>query len=144
MSECVLKTLACRDLSVGPSKLKTDSNFGGNPQTNLESALNVTLLSFSSLLSEGINWGMGRVMVGTAVFGAPRFLAKTLENTAFFHKKMQNRGAPKTAVPTTTHPIPQLTTSYFENAQNSARKVHKPGLLWFGLPGATPDIRMLV
>ena len=50
-------------------------------------------------------------MVGTAVFGAPQFLAKTLENTAFFHKKMQNRGAPKTAVPTTTHPIPQLTTS---------------------------------
>ena len=63
--------------------------------------------------SEGVNWEMGWVVVGTAVFGAPRFLAKTLENTAFFHKKMQNRGAPKTAVPTTTHPIPQLTTSSF-------------------------------
>ena len=36
------------------------------------------------------------MVVGTAVFGAPRFLAKTLEtHTAFSHKKMQNRGAPK-------------------------------------------------
>ena len=61
--------------------------------------------------SEGVNWGMGWVVVGTAVFGVPRFLAKTLENKAFFHKKMQNRGAPKTAVPTTTDPIPQLTPS---------------------------------
>ena len=55
---------------------------------------------------------MGWAVVGTAVFGVPRFLAKTLENKTFFHKKMQNRGAPKTAVPTTTHPIPQLTPSY--------------------------------
>ena len=28
--------------------------------------------------TEGVNWGMGWVVVGTAVFGAPRFLAKTL------------------------------------------------------------------
>ena len=51
---------------------------------------------------------MGWVRVGTAVFGAPRLLAKMLENTAFFRKKLQNRGAPKTAIPTTTHPIPDL------------------------------------
>ena len=43
--------------------------------------------------------------------GAP-ILAKTLENTAFFHKTMQKRGIPKTAMPTTTHPIPCLTPSY--------------------------------
>ena len=42
--------------------------------------------------------------------GAP-ILAQTLENTAFFHKKMQNRAAPKTAVLITTHPIPHLTPS---------------------------------
>ena len=43
-------------------------------------------------------------------WGAP-ILAKTLENTAFFHKKMQIRGTPKTAIPTTTHPIPHLKPS---------------------------------
>ena len=50
---------------------------------------------------------MGWVVVaGTAVFGAPRFLAKTLEtHSVSSHEKMQNRGAPKTAVPTTTHPF---------------------------------------
>ena len=56
--------------------------------------------------------GMGGGRNGR-VWGA-RFLAKTLENKAFFHKKMQNRGAPKTAVPTTTHPIPQLTPSVIQ------------------------------
>ena len=61
---------------------------------------------FGKLLSEGVKWWMGWVGVGTAVFGVPRFLAKALENTAFFIKKMQNRGAPKTAVPTPSHPIP--------------------------------------
>ena len=55
---------------------------------------------------------MGWVVVGTTIFGAPRFLAKTLKNTAFFHENMQNRGTPKTAVLTTTHPIAQLTPSY--------------------------------
>ena len=51
------------------------------------------------------------MVVGTAVFGAPIFLARTLENTAFVHKKMQNRGSPKTAVPTTTHAITLWTPS---------------------------------
>ena len=47
------------------------------------------------LFRRDVKWGMGWVMVGTAVFGAPRFFAKTLENTAFFHKKMQKSGRPK-------------------------------------------------
>ena len=48
-------------------------------------------------------------MVGTAVFGAPRFCIKTLKNAVFSRALAKNRGAPKMAVPTTTHPIPQLT-----------------------------------
>ena len=78
---------------------------------SLRLSLSLSLFSFP-LFSEGDKWGMGWVVVGTAVFGVPRFLAQTLENIAFFHKKVQNRGAPKTAVPTTTHPIPHLSLSY--------------------------------
>ena len=44
--------------------------------------------------SEGVNWGMGSVVVGTAIFGAPRFLAKTLENTWFSTKRCKI-GAPQ-------------------------------------------------
>ena len=54
--------------------------------------------------------GMGGGRNGRC-WGAPIF-GQTLENTAFFHKKMENRGAPKTAAPTTTHAIPHLTPSY--------------------------------
>ena len=71
-------------------------------------------ISAEAFFSVSVKWGMGWVVVGTAVSGAPRLLAKIMENTAFFDKKMQNRGTPKTAVHTTTHPIPHLTrvTSY--------------------------------
>ena len=52
---------------------------------------------------------MGWVVVGTVVFGVPRFGPKPWKNTAFFsHKKLQIRAPPKTAVPTTTHPISHL------------------------------------
>ena len=51
---------------------------------------------------------MGWAVVGTAVFGAPRFCICLWENAVFFRVLAQNRGAPKTAVPTTTHPIPHL------------------------------------
>ena len=61
--------------------------------------------------SEGVNWGMGWVVVGTAVFVAPRFCIFLWKNAVFFRVLAENRGAPKTAVPTTTHPIPQLTPS---------------------------------
>ena len=36
-----------------------------------------------------------RNLNGPEAFGVPRFLAKPLENTAFFHKKMQNRAFAK-------------------------------------------------
>ena len=70
---------------------------------------------------------MGRVRVATAVFGAPRFLAKTLEHTASFHKKMQNRGAPKTAVPipTATHPIPRGPKSWKISRSPSGIEIFK-------------------
>ena len=50
-------------------------------------------------------------MVGTAVFGAPRFCIFLCTNALFSRVLAKIRGAPKTAVPTTTHPIPQLTPS---------------------------------
>ena len=34
-------------------------------------------------IQEGVKWGMGWVAVGKAVLDVPRFVAKTLENTAF-------------------------------------------------------------
>ena len=45
-------------------------------------------------------------------WGAP-ILAQNPGKYSIFPQKMQNRGAPKTAIPTTTHPIPHLTPSYF-------------------------------
>ena len=48
-------------------------------------------------------------MVGTAVLGAPRFSIFLWKNAVFSRVLAENRGAPKTAVPTTTHPIPHLT-----------------------------------
>ena len=53
---------------------------------------------------------MGWVVVGTAVFGAPRFCTIFAENAVFSGVFHQNRGAPKTAVPTTT--IPHFPPSY--------------------------------
>ena len=50
-------------------------------------------------------------MVGTAVFGAPRFCIFLWKNAVFSRVLAKNRGAPKMAVPTTTHPIPHLTPS---------------------------------
>ena len=53
-------------------------------------------------------------MVGAAVFGAPRFCIFLWKHAVFSRVLAKNRGAPKMAVPTTTHPIPQLTPSdYF-------------------------------
>ena len=42
--------------------------------------------------------------------GHPDF-ASFVENAFFSRVLVKNRGAPKTAVPTTTHPIPHLTPS---------------------------------
>ena len=50
---------------------------------------------------------MGWAVVGTAVLGAPRFCIFLWKNVLFGQKS----GQPKTAVPTTTHPIPHLTPS---------------------------------
>ena len=68
-------------------------------------------------LGDGMGGGRNGHFWGAPIFG------QTLKNTAFFHKKVQNRGAPKTAVPTTTHPIPQLAPSYY-------RKAMTPKKLW--------------
>ena len=65
------------------------------------------------ILPEAVKWGMGWVVVGTAVFGAPRFCIFLWKNAVFSRVLARNRGAPKTAVPTTTHPIPHLTPSEF-------------------------------
>ena len=54
---------------------------------------------------------MGWVVVWTAIFGAPRFCIFLWRNAVFFRFLAKNRGAPKMAVPTTTHPIPHLTPS---------------------------------
>ena len=51
------------------------------------------------------------VVVGTAGFGAPRFCVFLWKNALFSRVLARNRGAPKTAVPTTTRPIPHLTPS---------------------------------
>ena len=54
--------------------------------------------------SEGVKSGMGWVVVGPAVFGAPRFALFVKICSIFSGVLAQNRGALKTAVPT-THPI---------------------------------------
>ena len=54
---------------------------------------------------------MGLVVVGTAVFGAPRLCIFLWKNAVFSRVLAKNWGAPKTAIPTTTHPIPHLTPS---------------------------------
>ena len=84
----------------GPKMTRKSRNNGKLPQNSF-------FFSLSSW-SECVKWRMGWVVVGTAVFGAPRFLAKTLEK-----KHVSTKSAPKTAVPTTTHPIRHLTPSYF-------------------------------
>ena len=53
---------------------------------------------------------MGWVVVGTAVFGAPRFPIFLWKNAIFSRILARNRGAPKTAVPTTTHLLKTLTS----------------------------------
>ena len=42
-------------------------------------------------------------------FGSAPIFGQNPLKESILHKKMQNWGAPKTAVPTTTHPIPHLT-----------------------------------
>ena len=59
------------------------------------------------LLRRQVGDGMGGGRNGR--FGAPRCCQDPGKHS-IFHKKMQNRGAPETAVPT-THPIPHLTPS---------------------------------
>ena len=61
--------------------------------------------------SEGVNMGdgMGGGRNGRS-WGAPIF-GQNPGQHSFLPQKMQNQGAPKTAVPTTTHPIPHLTPS---------------------------------
>ena len=54
---------------------------------------------------------MGWLVVGIAVFGAPRFCICLWKNAVFSRVLAKNRGAPKMAVPTTTRPIPHLTPS---------------------------------
>ena len=54
---------------------------------------------------------MGWVVVGTAVFGAPRFCMFLWKYAVFLRVLAKNRGAPKTAVPTATHSALQLTPS---------------------------------
>ena len=48
-----------------------------------------------------------------AVLGAPRFCIFLWKNAVFSRVLAQNRGTPKMAVPTTTHPIPHLTPSEY-------------------------------
>ena len=65
------------------------------------------------LKSEGVNWGMGWVVVGTAIFGAPRFLAKNPEKYSIFPTKICKIGAPqKQPFLPPPIPLPQLTPSY--------------------------------
>ena len=54
---------------------------------------------------------MAWVVVATAVFGAARFCILFVEKCCLFQVLAKNRGAPKAAVPTTTHPIPHVTPS---------------------------------
>ena len=56
-------------------------------------------------LGDGMGGGRNGRFWGAPIFG------QNPGKYGIFHKKMQNRGAPKAAVPTTTHPIPQLTPS---------------------------------
>ena len=77
-----------------------------------------------NIWATGVKWGMGWVVVGTAIFGASRFWAKILENTVFeFFTKMCKT---KTAVPTTTHPIPHLPPSKFGRRTEQARVQFDP------------------
>ena len=62
--------------------------------------------------SEGVKWGDGMGGGRSGRFGGAPVLGQHPGKYSIFQKK-QNRGAPKTAVPTTTHPIPNLTPSYF-------------------------------
>ena len=54
---------------------------------------------------------MGWLVVGMAVFGAPPILHLFVENAVFSGVLAKDRGAPRMAVPTTTHPVPQLMPS---------------------------------
>ena len=75
-------------------------------------------------VSEGGKWGMGWVVVGTAVFGAPRFCIFLWKNEVFSKFLAQNWGATKKAVPTTTHPIFHLTPS--EKNKHVSADIHDP------------------
>ena len=57
-------------------------------------------------ISEGVKWGMGWVVVGTAVSGRADFASFLWKNAIFSRVLAENQGAPTTAVPTTTHPTP--------------------------------------
>ena len=54
-------------------------------------------------------------------WGAP-FFGQNLANTAFLNEKMQNRGTPKTAVPTTTHPIAAAALLKLSLTQSAAKR----------------------
>ena len=59
--------------------------------------------------SEGREWGVGSVVVGFRVFGAPRFSVKRPQNTyfkGFGDPWTEKRAAPKTRNPTTMDPTP--------------------------------------
>ena len=67
-------------------------------------------------LSEGREWGVGSVVVGFGVFGAPRFSAQRSQNplkSVFWDLWTENRGAPETPNPTTTDPTPHSRPSEF-------------------------------
>ena len=61
--------------------------------------------------SEGVKCGMGWVVVGTVVFWGAPILHLFVEKRCIFQGFGQNRGAPKTALHTNTHPSPHLTAS---------------------------------
>ena len=69
------------------------------------------LVSFVRGLQLGDGMGGGR---NGCFWGAP-ILHILWKNAVFFRVLAKNRGALKMAVPTTTHPIPQLTPSDFES-----------------------------
>ena len=82
-----------------PAIFTADSGIAGNSPVGIS-------------FQEGFKWGMGWVVVGKGVFGVPRFW-HLFVNALFSRVLAKNRGAPKTTVPTTAHPIPHLTPSEF-------------------------------
>ena len=82
---------------------------GESSQERLQGLRGLALLLWRSSKSEGREWGVGSVVVGFGVFGAPRFSVQRPKNACFkgfWYLWTENRGAPKMPNPTATDPTP--------------------------------------